>query len=105
MTKQQPAPPVKKAASRKPPKKIIALQYLMARSLIQLEALSLYGETCLHSTISELSNTHGLTIERQPEPHIHQDGGTAYFTRYTLAESSRADADNLVKHYLAKVAA
>ncbi|WP_086480763.1 hypothetical protein [Oceanospirillum sanctuarii] len=99
MKELQPATPVKKAASRKPPKKIIALRYLMTRSMIQLEALNLYGECCLHSTISELCHRHGLEFDRKSHPHQHRHGGTAYFTRYTLKESSRSAAQALLDKY------
>lgn len=76
----------------------------MGRSLVQLEALSVYGETCLHSTISDLYNNHGVGFERAPEPHQHQGGGTTYFTRYTLLESSREKAQALVDHYEGRAA-
>lgn len=99
MNKQQPTTPVKKAVSRKPPKKIIALHYLMTRSLIQLEASELWGETCLHSTISELCHTNGLEFDRVQQPHQHRHGGMAYFKRYTLKESSRSAAQALLDQY------
>ena len=81
------------------PKKAICLAYLMRRSLIELEALSLYGETCLHSTISDLSNKHGLIFKRVREAHKHQHGGITHFTRYTLAQESHSDAAMLLKRY------
>ena len=106
MDKQQQATSAK-ATSRKgkTPKKIIALQHLMERSLNQLEALNLYGDTCLNSTISELSNKHRLSFNRVPERHNHQGGGVTHFTRYTLAEESRSQAEALVNSYTRKEAA
>jgi len=87
------------------PKKAICLAHLLRRSLTTLEALSLYGETALHSTISELTHTHGLLFHRKREAHQHQGGGTAYFVRYTLAPESREAAATLLKHYGLSVAA
>lgn len=81
------------------PKKAICLSYLYQHSLVELEALSLYGETCLHSTISALANNNGLEFKRVRESHSHQHGGTVYFTRYTLADESRKAAAALLRHY------
>lgn len=92
-------PPKASKKPKAPPKKALCLYHLYRRSLVQLEALSLYGETCLHSTISDLANNHGLEFERKREAHTHQNGGTAYFIRYTLTEESRPRAANLLKHY------
>ena len=94
-----------KAPSRPWPKKVIALEYFLTRSLVQLEAFSLYGETCLHTTVSDLSNRHGLVFDRRRESHGHQNGGTTYFTRYSLKEESREAAINLLNYYLRKIAA
>jgi len=95
----KPAAPATGATSRTPPKKIVALYYLLNRSLIELEALSLYGETCLHSTISELANRDGLRFQRKREQHHHQHRGTTYFTRYTLEPESRQAAQLMVAAY------
>jgi len=95
----KPAAPATGATSRTPPKKIVALYHLLNRSLIELEALSLYGETCLHSTISELANRDGLRFQRQREQHQHQHRGATYFTRYTLEPESRQAAQLLVAAY------
>lgn len=90
-----------KATNRKgkTPKKIIALQYLLARSLNQLEALRLFNDTCFNSTISELSNKHGLCFNRVSEPHNHQGGGVTHFMRYTLADESQVAAKVLISSY------
>lgn len=97
--KKQAAPTKKAARLKKAPKKIIALHYLMTRSLIQLEAASLYGDTCLHSTVSELYHANGLEFYRTRYPYQHRHGGTAYFTRYKLKESSIHAARALVSKY------
>lgn len=84
---------------RRVPKKAICLYHLTRQSLTQLEALRLYGETCLHSTISDLYNNHGLIFKRRTEPHRHQHGGLAHFTRYTLERDSMEAAHALLKFY------
>jgi hypothetical protein len=83
----------------KPPKYAIALHYLYNRSLVTLEALQLYGETCLNSTISDLTHDHGMKFERRPERHQHQHGGYTYFTRYSLKEDSRTAAKRLLASF------
>lgn len=81
---------------RKLPKKIVALRLLVQRSLIQPEAHFLYGESCLHSTISTLANNHAISFERVPERYgLHN----AHFTRYKLSEQSRATALALISQY------
>ena len=97
--KKQAAPTTKAARLKKAPKKIIALHYLMTRPLIQLEAAELWGETCLHSTISELYHVNGLEFDRVQHPHQHRHGGMAYFKRYTLKESSKTKAQALLDQY------
>jgi len=81
---------------KKLPKGIVSLKALETRSLIEPEALALYGDTCLHSTISTLWNTHSIGFDRKSEKYgLHG----ALFTRYTLQESSRERAHQLIKHY------
>lgn len=87
------------------PKKAICLSYLYRRSLVQLEAFGLYGECCLHSTISDLANNHGLVFNRVREAHRHRNGGTVYFVRYTLMPECRPAAAALLKHWGMEVAA
>ncbi|MFW8589914.1 hypothetical protein ACOI22_03840 [Glaciecola sp. 2405UD65-10] len=74
----------------KPPLKVeLCLSMMLANGpngSNQLEAFSEYGETCLHSTISTLANSHGILIHRQTEKHRNRAGGFAHFTRYTLAD-------------------
>jgi hypothetical protein len=42
--------------------------------LIELEAFQAYGETCLHTTVSKLSNAHGLTFKRSSHQHRSKRG-------------------------------
>lgn len=84
-------------SQKKLPKKIIALKYLMFRSMIQPEAHELYGETCLHTTISTLWNDHGIAFERVAETYGKFD---SRFTRYTLLEDSRERAVQLISTYI-----
>lgn len=82
-----------KRTSNKTPKYIICLQYFLARQadgLNELDALRLYNETCLHSTVSTLSNKHGISFKRKFEPHKHRNGGTTHFMRYWLEDVNRA---------------
>jgi len=62
--------------------------------LVELEALTAFGTTCLHSDISTLYNKHGVIFKREPEPHQHIYGGSVTFTRYTPA--SLGDAQKLL---------
>lgn len=96
----KPAAPARATShSVKTPKKIIALSFLVEGPLIQLEAFQLYGETCLHSTISELCHKHDLVFERSREPHTHRHGGKTHFTRYRLSDKSQATAKALISSY------
>lgn len=81
------------------PKYIVALSILATRSLNELEAFNLYGETCLHSTISTLWNNKGIGFDRVLEPHTHRARGKTHFMRYTLQKRHRAKALNLLQHY------
>ena len=87
---KKPAAPATGATSQKKlPKKIVALKLLLKRSLIQPEAYASYGETCLHTVISTLSNEHGIAFARASEKYGCHG---ARFTRYTLQEHSREKA-------------
>jgi len=81
------------------PKYILTLRILLNRSLVELEAFKLYGETCLHSTISTLANKKGVRFHRKSEPHKHQNGGVTHFTRYTLFDEDREKAKALIKPF------
>lgn len=100
---KKPAAPATGATSqRKLPKKIVALNLLLKRSLIQPEAYAAYGETCLHTVISTLSNEHGIAFARVSEKYGNYG---ARFTRYTLQEDCREKALKLVGLYEQKEAA
>ena len=93
-------------AKRAPYKIELCLMELLARresGLIELEALQAYGETCLHTTISTLSNAHALTFERGSHQHRSKRGPIAIFTRYSLVNDEQSDkAKALLKHYRTK---
>jgi hypothetical protein len=95
---------VKYTKTRAPFKIELCIDELLLRSsegLIELEALQAYGETCLHSSVSTLSNKHDLIINRKTEPHQHRRGGITHFTRYSLVdEDSIKKAHNILAHYL-----
>lgn len=78
------------------PKYIVSLTHFVNRSMNRLEALSLYGDTCLNTTVSALINDHGISFNKKKEPHTNQAGGTVYFTRYRLADESKARAYQLI---------
>jgi hypothetical protein len=83
------------------PKFIITLELMISRGdigLNQLEAFSLSGETCLHSTVSTLANNHNIGFSRTREPHKHRNGGKVYFMRYRL--NSMENAYTLIEHYM-----
>lgn len=105
---KKPASPIEKTSldlgkhtrhKRVVPKYLIALRYLLQGSLIELEALGLYGETCLHSTISTLYNQKGIRFHRKRETHRHRGGGITHFTRYSLFDEDRQKADALISIY------
>ena len=81
------------------PKKIVSLKILLERSLNTMEAMTLYGETALHSTISELVHRHDLKFDRVSERHMNRVDRSVYFVRYTLAEESKKAALSLIKVY------
>lgn len=101
MNKHLPAAPTATSKIKCLPKKIVSLKHSITRSLIEPEALGLYGDTCLHSTISTLWNTHGIAFDRKSEKYgVHG----VQFTRYTLQESSRDKAHQLIVHYEGRLA-
>jgi|CEGF01.1.fsa_nt_gi hypothetical protein len=90
---------------RKPTKWARCLYYLTQRPLFELEALNLYGDTCLHTTISDLNKRFGLLFHREWVTHQHQHGGTTTFMRYTLAPECREQAVALLEPFGLEVAA
>ncbi len=74
-------------------KYIISLEHflvLQSEGLNQLDAFDLYGETCLHSTVSMLANDRGIKFKRRREPHKHRGRGTTHFMRYWLNDNGQA---------------
>jgi len=82
------------------PKYILALTYFVQDSMNRLDALNLYGDTCLNTTVSALTKEHGFTFIKKKEPHLNQSGGTVRFTRYWLVDESKERALQLIKPYL-----
>lgn len=82
------------------PKYIVALTHLLTRSMNQLEALNLYGDTCFNSTISALAHDHGFDFKRVFEPHKNRAGTEVRFMRYWLSDHQTEQALSLVRHYL-----
>ena len=68
---------------------------LQDRSLNRFEAERL-GDHCLHSTISSLANGYGLNFSRLMERVPNHWGEPCTVTRYTLPESERARAHNVL---------
>lgn len=81
------------------PKYILALTYFVQNSMNRLDALNLYGDTCLNTTVSALVKEHGFTFIKKMEPHLNQTGGSVRFTRYWLADESKERAHQLIKLY------
>jgi hypothetical protein len=68
--------------------------------LNKIEALRMYGETCLNTEISKLSNKFGIQFKRKLEPYIHQHGGTTHLMRYTLVDETTIErVIKLLKNY------
>lgn len=72
------------------------LEYLVhGGSLNRFEAERI-GEHCLHTTISALSNSHGLLFVRMPESVPNRWGADCRVVRYRLAPSHLARARKLL---------
>lgn len=72
------------------------LAYLITgNSLNRFEAERI-GEHCLHTTISRLSNHHGLNFMRQAEAVPNNWGSPCRVVRYWLSESERKRAKVLL---------
>ena len=50
--------------------------------MYQLEASKLYGESCLHTSVSILYHNHGIKFRRQSESIKNRVGTISNFTRY-----------------------
>ncbi|UZE95890.1 hypothetical protein [Alkalimarinus alittae] len=78
---------------KRTPKYIICLKHFIekqAEGLNELDALRLYNETCLHSTVSYLTNKRNMKFRRKLQPHNHKGGGKTHFMRYWLADVDQA---------------
>jgi hypothetical protein len=82
------------------PKYIVALARLLEGPINGLEALSFYGDTCLNTTISQLTHQHGMAFKKMLEPHNNRTGGTVYFMRYWLMDEHTDHALRLVQKYI-----
>lgn len=92
---------------KRPPYKIeLCIIELLERGeagLIELEALQAYGETCLHSTISTLSNKFNLELKRGSHQHNSKRKVVVNFTRYSLADEQQIiNAKTILSQYRTK---
>jgi hypothetical protein len=94
---EQSSPSQADVTTTEAPNKICrVLAYLITgRSLNRFEAERI-GEHCLHSTISRLSNQHGLTFTRQPEAVPNNWGRPCRVIRYSLPAGQRKRAQVLL---------
>lgn len=91
--------PIQQRKPRKLTKWARCLHYLTQRPMFELEAFDLYGDTCLHTTVSDLKQRFGLMFKHEKVKHQHRGGGVAIFTKYTLAPESRERAAALLKPF------
>ena len=84
------------------PKKIVALYQFLQRSMYKLEALDLYGETCLNTTVSELCKQ-GYDFERKREQHPNRAQKMSTYVRYTLKEHCHQQAEKELSEYCDKL--
>lgn len=85
-----------------PLKRHVLLRLLLERGktgINKFEALDLYGETALTTSISELGLLDGMVIERKLEPRPRRTGKTVHFTRYWLSPSSYEAAKAILSQY------
>lgn len=69
----------------------------------QPEAFAIYGESCLHSTISTLQNDHGILFNRRPDKSTIKHYRQKPFYRYWLADCHQSEkALTLLNHYRRK---
>lgn len=80
------------------PKRIVALCYFLQRSMYKLEALELYGETCLNTTVSELSKQ-GYEFDRKRERHQGRCGKPITYMRYWLMPHCHKQAEKELGEY------
>ena len=80
------------------PKRIVALYHFLQRSMYKLEALELYGETCLNTTVSELCKQ-GYEFGRKRERHLGRSGKMITYMRYWLMPHCRKQAEKELGDY------
>ena len=76
------------------PKYIVAIEFFIERQvegMNALDSLTLYGDTCLNSTVSDLSRHYGLNFRKRDEPHQHRGGGSTKFRRYWVENIEQAE--------------
>lgn len=83
-----------------PPKYIVTLTHLINQSLNTFEANAIYGDTCLHSTISDLKNKMGFRIDKKTESITNRVGRKTHVTRYTLHREDVKRAVNHIENHL-----
>ncbi len=70
------------------------------KGMTALDAINIYGDTCLHSSVSDLKNNRGIHFAKEPYTHICRVGSPVRFTRYFLEdECSIAKAIELLDLY------
>lgn len=87
------------SANRSPTKLELCLKHLTergAKGLNKLEALDLYGDTCLNTSISDLHIDYGIEFIKVRQPHRHRGGGKTSFTRYSIKPEYLAKARELL---------
>lgn len=91
------------AAKRQPLKLEHSLALLISahhagRYVTTLDALTAYGDTCWHSSVSDLRER-GLKFHQREHRHTHQHGGAARFQAYLLTPDSVEAAQELLMSY------
>jgi len=72
------------------------------QGVIQPEASYKYGESCLHTTVSDLYNGHGVCFKRKVENYTNRAGTISRFTRYSLlSDEDVLRAKKLINQYRA----
>jgi hypothetical protein len=71
--------------STKPPtKKETVLSHFLQGSMNSIDANNLYGDSCLHTSVSGLVRDHGIRFIRTREKVKNRAGSFSLFTRYRL---------------------
>ena len=73
--------------------------HLLERPINAIEAANSYGDLCLSSTISELTQKHDLKFKKTKENYTHKSGRKSNYTRYELMPESILPALILLGHY------